>query len=444
MSPLNRCLSAALLVVLAVFSLVPPTSADEVLEATLDNGLKVLLLEDVRSPIVTVQIWYRVGSRNEQPGITGISHLLEHLMFKGTPRVGPGAYAKIVEQNGGNDNAFTSQDHTAYYVNIAAEKIDIVLELEADRMQHLLLDPKAIESEREVVMEERRTRTEDNPVGALYEELASIAFKAHPYRWPVIGFMEEVRQISPADLRRYYQTYYAPNNAVLVVAGAFRAPQLLEKVRKLFGPIPRGPEPPKVRSVEPPQRGERRAVLKKEAHLPIVLIGSLVPTHQAQDAYALEVLSTVLSGGRTSRLYRRLVYEQQIALDAGGDYSFFSLDPSLFEFYSTVAPGQTAETVERALLAEVERLKQGFVSETELTRAKNQIEADFVFRQDSLFRRASMLARFEMIGGWRLIDRYLSGIRAVTGEDLQRVAKTYFTEESRNVAVLVPTKSETR
>ena len=409
-----------------------------VLEATLDNGLRILLLEDHRSPIISFQVWYRVGSRNELPGSTGMAHLVEHMMFKGTPTYGPGAYARLVEQNGGEDNAFTSQDHTSYFVTIAADKIDLVLALEADRMQNLLLDPSALDSERQVVMEERRTRTEDDPEGFLGEELAAIAFKAHPYGWPIIGWMEDLRRITAEELRAFYRTYYRPNNALIVAAGAFKGPDFLERIRRHFGPIPRGPAPPPVKAVEPPQQGERRVTVRKDAQLPVVFVGYPVPNFGSPDAPALELLSVILSEGRASRLYRRLVYEQQMALNAGGDYSYFSADPNLFWFFATPLPGQSAEAVERALMQEPERLKVESISGTELERAKNQIEAAFVFRQDSIHRRAALLARFELIGGWQLLDRFVPAIRAVTAQDLQQVALRYFLDTRRNVGVLIP------
>src|SRR5512132_486135 len=223
--------------------------ADRVVAATLDNGLRVLLLEDHRSPIVSFQVWYRVGSRDEQRGATGIAHFLEHMMFKGTPTRGPKQFARLVEENGGQDNAFTSQDVTSYFVDIAADKLDLVIELEADRMQHLLLDAKQIASERQVVIEERRTRTEDDPGGFLGEEVSSIAFKAHPYGYPIIGWMEDIRRITPAEIRAFYRTYYVPNNAIVVAVGDFKTPAVMEKIQKTFGRIPRGRTPPPVTAV---------------------------------------------------------------------------------------------------------------------------------------------------------------------------------------------------
>jgi zinc protease len=416
----------------------PSRSTESVVAATLDNGLRVLLLEDRRSPIVTVQMWYRVGSRNEVRGATGLAHFLEHLMFRGTARYGPGLFARIVERNGGRHNAFTSQDVTSYYVNLAADRLDLVLELEADRMQNLVLDPAIIASERQVVIEERRTRTEDDPGGALGEEVSATAFRAHPYGQPIIGWPTDLARITPEEIRAFYRTYYVPNNALLVAVGDFEAPEALGKVRAAFESIPRGAEPPPVLAVEPPQSSERRVTVRRSAELPIVYMGYPVPNQTSPDAAALEVLSVVLSGGRASRLYRDLVHERRLALEAGGDYAYFSLDPNLFWFWATPLPGQTPETLEKELRGHVERLARQPVNEVELTRAKNQIEASFVFQDDSIHRRASLLARFELIGGHALKDRYLASIRAVSAADLQRVAGAYFQEDRKNVGILLP------
>jgi zinc protease len=416
----------------------PALAADPVVATTLDNGLRVLLLEDHRSPILSFQVWYRVGARNEPPGLTGMAHLLEHMMFKGTPRHGPQEFARLVEQNGGQDNAFTTADVTGYFVNIVADKAELVIDLEADRMQNLLLDPRAVEGEREVVIEERRTRTEDDPEGFLGEEVSAVAFQAHPYGRPIVGWMEDLKRLTAEDLRAFYQAYYVPNNAIVVAVGAFKAPDLLEKIRRAFGAIPRGPDVPPVRAVEPVQNGERRVLVRKEARLPVVYLGWHVPNHRSDDAPALEILSTILSSGRTSRLHRHLVYERQLALQAGGDYPYFSLDPNLFWFWATPMPGQTPETLERALLDEMERLRTEPVTDEELRRAKNQVEASFVFSQDSIHRRASLLARFETIGGHALQQTYLARLRAVTAADIQRVARAWFPQDRKNVGVLLP------
>jgi zinc protease len=426
---------------LLLFSLLIPSGApaqNRVVAATLDNGLRVLLLEDARSPIVSFQTWYRVGSRDEHRGATGIAHFLEHLMFKGTPTHGARQFARLVEENGGQDNAFTSQDVTSYYVNIAADKVDLVIDLEADRMQNLLLDAKEIGSEREVVIEERRTRTEDDPGGFLGEEVSSIAFKAHPYGAPIIGWMEDIKRITPEEIRAFYKTYYVPNNALVVAVGAFKANELLEKIKRRFGRIPRGKVPPPMLAVEPPQNGERRVTVTKQAQLPIVYLAWHVPNQKSDDAAALELLSTILAGGRASRLYRDLVYQRQLALEAGGDYSYFSIDPNLFWFWATPMPGQTPEKLEAELIAHMERLKTEPVTDEELARAKNQMEAAFVYQEDSIHQRASMLARFELIGGFALKESFVAKIRAVTAADLTRVARTWFGPDKKSVGVLLP------
>ena len=427
-----------LLIVLSLLTSSGARAADRVVATTLDNGLRVLLLEDQRSPIVSFQMWYRVGSRNEHRGMTGIAHFLEHLMFKGTPSHGPKQFARLVEENGGQDNAFTSQDVTSYYVDIAADKLDLVLDLEADRMQNLLLDPKEIHSEREVVIEERRTRTEDDPGGFLGEEVSSIAFKAHPYQAPIIGWMDDIKRITPEEIRAFYKTYYVPNNAIVVAAGAFRADDVLEKIKRRFGRIPRGKVPPPMLAVEPTPNGERRVIVKRQAELPIVYMAWHVPNYQSDDSVALELLSTILSGGRASRLYRDLVYQRQLALEAGGDNSYFSIDPSLFWFWATPMPGQTPEKLETELSAHIERLKKEPVTDEELARAKNQIEAAFVYQDDSIHQRASLLARFELIGGYAMKDSFLAKIRAVTAADLTRVARTWFDPDKKVVGVLLP------
>jgi zinc protease len=436
-------LGAVVILALVLTSVGGPARAQSsgdahVLAATLDNGLRVLLLEDHRSPIVSFQVWYRVGSRNEQRGHTGLAHFLEHMMFKGTPTTGPRSFARIVEQNGGQDNAFTSQDVTSYYVNIAADRVELVVDLEADRMQNLLLDPKEIDSERQVVIEERRTRTEDDPNGFLSEEVEALAFRAHPYGQPVIGWMEDIGRITPAEMRTFYKTYYVPNNALVVAVGDFKAPALLDKIKTSFGKIPRGAAPPPMTAVEPAQNGERRLVVRKQAQLPIVYLAYPVPNQKSADAPALDVLSTILSSGRSSRLYRSLIYDRQLALDAGGDYSWFSFDPNLFWFWATAMPGQTPDTLEKELLAEMAKLEKDPVTEVELQRARNQIEAAFVFQEDSVHRRASLLARFELIGGYVLKDSYLQRIRAVTAADVQRVARAYFLEQRKNAGILLP------
>jgi zinc protease len=414
----------------------------KVSESVLPNGLKVLLKEEHKSPVVTFQIWYRVGARNERLGKTGMSHLLEHMMFKGSGKYGPKQFSKTVQRNGGNDNAFTSKDYTAYFENFAADRLEIAMELEADRMQNLLLDPKDFLSERDVVKEERRMRYEDDPTQTMIEQMMATAFAAHPYQWPVIGWMADLGNLTREDLYDHYRTYYAPNNATIVVVGDFDPKKVLPLIQKHFGNIPRGPAVPKVGAVEPKQLGEKRVVVKREAELPALYAGYKVPTITNPDAHALNVLQGILSSGKSSRLYKSLVYDKQIALYAGGDYDDVSADPNLFYVYAGVMPGKAVDEVEKALYAEIERLKTDPVTDEELQKAKNQIEASFIMGQDSVFYQAMLLGQFETVAEWRLLERYVDRVRAVNKADIQRVAKEYFTEENRTVGVLVPVKKQ--
>ncbi len=413
-----------------------------VTEKILPNGLKVLLKEEHKAPVVTFQIWYKVGSRNECLGKTGMSHMLEHMMFKGTRKYGPKTFSQTVQRNGGNDNAFTSHDYTAYFENFSADRIDISLELESDRMQNLLIDPKEFLSEREVVKEERRMRYEDDPINSMSEQMMAVAFSAHPYQWPVIGWMTDINNLTRDDLYKHYRTYYAPNNATIVVVGDFDAKKMFARIESAFGPIPRGPDVPKVGAVEPKHRGERRIVVKKQAELSAVFAGYNVPTLKQKDSYVLEVLQGVLSSGKSSRLYRSLVYEKQLALYVGGDYDNISADPNLFTLYAGVMPGKATDEVEKAFYSEIDKLKTEFVSEEELQKAKNQIESSFIMGQDSIFYQAMLLGQFETVADWRLLESYVYNIRAVTKEDVMRVTKEYFTEDNRTVGILVPIKGQ--
>ena len=412
----------------------------KVIEKVLPNGLKVLLKEEHKAPVVTFQIWYKVGSRNERLGTTGLSHLLEHMMFKGTKKYGPKTFSQTVQRNGGNDNAFTSKDYTAYFENFAADRIAISLELESDRMRNLLLDPREFLSERDVVKEERRMRYEDDPVNTMVEQMMAAAFSAHPYQWPVIGWMADINNITRDDLYNHYRAYYVPNNATIVVVGAFDAKTLLPRIEKYFGKIPRGPEPPKVGAIEPKQLGERRVVVKKQAELPAVFAGFKTPTLKHPDTYALEVLQGILSSGKSSRLYKSLVYEKQIALYAGGEYDNVSTDPNLFYVYAGVMPGKTTDEVEKALYVELDRFKNEPVTDEELQKARNQVEASFIMGQDSVFYLAMLLGQFETVASWKLLETYVDNIRSVTKEDVTRVAKEYFNEDNRTVGILVPVK----
>ncbi|MCP9446706.1 MAG: insulinase family protein [Nitrospira sp.] len=408
-------------------------------EHVLSNGMKVLLVEVPKAPVATVQIWYKVGSRHEVMGRAGLSHMLEHMMFKGTAKYPKGLFSRLIRKNGGIDNAFTGQDFTAYFENVAADRIELALELEADRMQGLMLDPHEFQTERDVVKEERRLRIEDDPQSALVETLFAQAFLSHPYHWPVIGWFSDLDTMSLEDLQRHYDTYYSPNNATLIVVGDFKADVLIQTIKTLFEPIPRGPSPSRPLSEEPPQRGERRFILKREAQLPFVMMGFHVPNHSSEDSYALSLLEAILSKGKSSRLYQSLVYEQKIALAVGADYNSLQADPGLLYCYSVISPGAKTDVVEEALLREIARLQKEPLTEVELQRAKNQLEAAHVFEQDSNFRRAMMLGEAETVGaGWRWETQFLQRIRSVTPQDIQRVARRYLNADNRTVGVLVP------
>lgn len=431
------------LLVLLLLPLITSTNihAAQVQEFVLENGLKVLLLEDHKSPAVTFQVWYRVGGRNEQDGKSGLAHFLEHMMFKGTPTTKPEEYSRIIAKNGGRSNAFTTSDVTVYFAIMSREKIDIELDLEADRMANALLGDTYFEPEKKVIQEERRLRTEDNPASALGEVASAVAFTIHPYRRPVVGWMEDIQNLTRQDLVDFYKLYYAPNNAFIVVVGDFSTDEILPKIKAAFGKIPRVTTPPKVRAEEPEQRGERRAILKKEAELPIVLQFYHAPNLKSPDSFALDLLSVVLAGGRSSRLHHELVYQKRMVRGVDADYSGVSVDPMGFSIYAQLLPGIESANVEREIDRQVDKVKTELISERDLQKAKNQIEAAFVFAQDSIHGQAMKIGLYEAAGGWRQMDSYLDGIRKVTREDIRRVAKQYLDRDRRTVGTLIPTKS---
>lgn len=442
------------LVFLLAFILIIPLSANAgvnpiknsvsngVKEYNLDNGLKVLVVEDHKAPLAIFQIWYRVGSRNEPVGKSGLSHLLEHMMFKGTPKYGSKAFSKMVQKNGGADNGFTTKDYTMYYQSLASDRLGISIELEADRMKDLIIDPEDVVAERSVVMEERRMRYDDDPQNSLHEEVMAAAYKSHPYHWPVIGWMSDIASIERNDLYNHYRAYYSPDNAVIVVSGDIKADEIIQKIKAAFGKIPADTDRRPVTSREDEQKGERRVSLKREAELPYVIGAYHTPSFPDKDSYSLEVLGAVLSGGKSSRVYKSIVNEKKLALSAYADYSGLSKDPYLFMFGATAAPGKDIRDVENSLYEEIEKIKKEPPSENEVQKAKNQIEASFIMGQDSIYFQAELAGIFEMIGGWKLKEQYLEGIRKVKPEDVSRAAKKYLIEDNRTVGVLIPTKPE--
>jgi zinc protease len=409
-------------------------------EYRLENGLKVLIVEEHKAPVATFQVWYRTGARDEPAGKSGISHLLEHMMFKGTPEYGLSVFSKTVQKNGGTDNAYTTKDYTVYFELISSDRIALSIDLEADRMRNLLLDPKEFLSERQVVMEERRLRYEDDPQSSLFEEVAAAAFKVHPYRRPVIGWMSDIGSIERTDLYDYYRANYSPDNAVIIIAGDVNADGVLSKVRSAFGQIPPGPSKKSIASVEPEQTGEKKVVLKKEAELPFIILAYHTPSFPHEDSYALDILNIILSGGKSSRLYQSIVYEKKIALDVSADYGSFNRDPYLFYFYATVSPGKEIKEVENALFEEITKIQKEAPSVQEVQKAKNQIESSFIMGQDSIYLQAMKYGIFEMLGDWRLIDTYLEGIRKVTPQAVMDVAGKYLKEDDLTEGILIPAK----
>ncbi len=432
-----------ILAMVCLLFLASPVLSLDVHEHILENGLKVLILEDHSAPTATFQVLYRVGSRNEAFGKTGLSHLLEHMMFKGTSRFGPKTFSQTIKRAGGIDNAFTSKEYTGYFQLLASKRISLPIELEADRMNNLLLADEAVLAERNVVMEERRLRYEDDPQNYLFEEVMAMAFKNHPYRWPVIGWMSDLEQLKPADLMNHYKTYYVPNNAVILVVGDVNTEHVLAEIKEHFARIPKGPEVNQTAFSDPAQKGERRVYVRKEAELPYILSAFKVPNIKHEHSYALEVLAMILSEGKSSRLYTALIYEKQIALSAWASYSGFYRDPFLFFVGATPAQGIKSEDVEQALEKEMERIKKQAPTEREVQKAKNQIEASFIMEQDSIYMQARTIGTFEMLGGWRFIETYLHGIRNVTPEDVRSVAEHYLVDERRTTGILIPLEEST-
>lgn len=421
-----------------------PAAATTVREFVLDNGLKVLLLEDHKSPAVTFQVWYRVGSRNEEDGKSGLAHFLEHMMFKGTTTTKPEEYSRIIAKNGGRSNAFTTNDVTVYFATMSRDKIGVEIDLEADRMANALLGKTYFEPEKKVIQEERRLRTDDNPVSALSEVAGAVAYTVHPYRRPVIGWMNDIQNLTRQDLVDFYKLYYVPNNAFIVVTGDFSTEEILAKIKAVFEKIPRGAEPPKVRAEEPPQRGERRVILKKEAELPFILMYYHAPNLKSPDNYALDLLSVVLAGGRSSRLYHELVYKKRIVRNIDADYSGVSIDPTGFSVTAQLMPGKEPAEVEREIDGLLEKIKSELISERELQKAKNQVESSYIYARDSIFGQAMKIGYYEAAAGWRMMDAYLDGIRKVSREEIRRVAKQYLDRDRRTVGVLIPTKEKSQ
>ncbi len=432
-----------LFVLFALLPVLVQASAVKVHQRVLSNGLKVLVKEDHRSPVVVSQVWYKVGSSYEYGGITGVSHMLEHMMYKGTDAHPPGEFSRIIAANGGNENAFTGRDYTAYFQTLEKSRLAISFELEADRMRNLNLAAEELDKELQVVMEERRMRTDDKPRAKTEEYFMAMAFSNGPYKNPIIGWPSDIENYKIEDLQHWYQRWYAPNNATIVVVGDVDAEQVFSLAEKYFGAIkPVEIEPLKPRK-EVPQVGVRRMTVKLPAKLPYIIMGYKVPVmnsvEQEWEAYALEVLAGILDGGSSARLQSRLVRGSQIAVAAGAGYNMVARLPELFTLDATPAEGKTVEDMESALKKEVAQLQQDLVSDEELQRIKAQVLADTVYQRDSNFYQGMQLGMFETVGvGWQKVDEYAERINQVTPEQVRLVAQKYLKDDRLSVAYLDP------
>jgi len=412
-------------------------------EQTLKNGMRVIVKVDQRSPVVVSQIWYRIGSMDERPGKTGISHVLEHMMFKGTKKLKPGEFSKIIARNGGRENAFTSHDFTAYFQTLERSRLPVAMELEADRMHNLVIDQNELSREVPVVMEERRLRTEDKPEGRLYEAFRKAAFQVHPYGRPIIGSMDDLRSLTVDDVQSWYRQWYSPQNATLVVVGDVEPGEVFRLARKYFADIPRKELPKRDIVVEPQQKAPRRVTVKAPAQVPRLLVGYHTPVITAGgkhwEPYALDVLAGVLDGGESARFSRSLVRGQQIASSAGASYDAVARAPSQFLLDATPANGKSIADVETALLAEIEKIKSEPITQQELDRVKAQVTASDVYQRDSMFYQGMEIGTLVMSGlDYRIGDQYVDRINAVTARQVQDVARRYLTRENMTVAVLEP------
>lgn len=426
-----------------IMLVLPQVGLTQVHETTLSNGMKVLVKEDHRAPVVVSQVWYKVGSSYEDNGITGVSHVLEHMMFKGTEKHGAGEFSRIIAENGGSENAFTGRDYTAYFQQLEKSRLPISFQLEADRMRNLTLPQEEFSKEVEVVMEERRLRTEDNPRALTVEQFYATAFVSSPYHNPIIGWMNDLKNLNVDDLKTWYGRWYAPNNATLVVVGDVEAQAVFELAEQYFGKL----SPSEVRTLKPrpeiPQLGERSITVKAPAKLPYMLMGYKVPVvntaTEEWEPYALEMLAGILSGSDSARFPRELVREKQIAAGVTAGYDLFARQEDLFVIDATPAEGHSIEELRSAIEEQIARIKAEVVSEEELARIKAQVVAHKVYEQDSVFYQAMQMGLLETVGlGWEKLDEYPDRIRAVTAEQVQAVARKYLVNDSLTVAILEP------
>ncbi|MEN9725458.1 MAG: hypothetical protein RLZZ98_967 [Pseudomonadota bacterium] len=435
-------INAFLMGLLAGF--VPWLAHAEIQEFKLDNGLKIVVQEDHRAPVVVSQVWYRAGALDEVNGKTGVAHVLEHMMFKGTKEVPAGQFSRLVAAAGGKENAFTAQDQTTYYQQLEKSQLPLSLRLEADRMANLNFSNEEFAKEIKVVMEERRWRTEDKPQSKVSEQFNSTIYHVHPYGRPVVGWMNDLENMTADDAREWYKNWYAPNNATLVVVGDVNAADVLKLAKQYFGKLKPHALPARKPQIEPEQKGERRVIVKAPAKLPYVLMGFHVPALQDADKdvdpYALEILAAVLNGNASARLNQNLVRESQIAVDVDAGYDMIQRGRhSIFVLDATPSEGKTVADLEAAILQEIEKIKTTGVTEEELLRVKAQVIAADVYQRDSMFYQAMQIGQLETAGfSWRLLQDYPAKLQAVTAAQVQAVAQKYFNQDNMTVATLDP------
>ncbi|MDF2940300.1 MAG: family peptidase [Gammaproteobacteria bacterium] len=409
----------------------------------LNNGLTVLVKPDHRAPVAIFEIWYHVGSADESDGTTGISHFLEHMMFRGTTQYPDGQFAKIIAANGGEENAFTTSDYTGYYEKMSADKLPLSFQLESDRMQHLLLDPQAVTTEHQVIMEERRMRIDDDPMSFAYERFLAAAYLNNPYQHPTIGWMGDMQQLNRQDLEAWYHEWYVPNNATIVVVGDVDPNQVYQLAQKYFGPIPSQALPQRKSFVSSPPVGEKQVIVNQEARVPALFMGFNVPVvitdKTAWEPYALIVLATALDNDDSSILDKALIRDQQVAAGVNVGYQAFSRYDNLFSIVSVPSQGSDVDQLQAAIWAQLNKMKQTPLTAAELQKVKFQLYSQEVYSQDSLINQADELGSFASVGlPWQLSQTYLQNINSVTAAQVQEVAKRYLTQNNLTTTILSP------
>ena len=425
-----------LIFLISAVSLFAQVKADDVKSFTLKNGMKIFVLEDHSIPNANMYFFYKVGSRNEYVGITGISHFFEHMMFNGAKKYGPKQFDRVMEANGGSNNAYTTENITAYTDWFPSSSMEVMFDLEADRIANLNFDPKMIESERGVILSERSTGLENDPLEQLWQETQATAFIAHSYQWPVIGWESDIKNWTKEDLENYFHTYYAPNNCVVVISGDVKLNEVKKLAEKYFEPISAGPKPRGLHTIEPEQTGERRVFVKREVPSPYILMAYHVPQTGSTDYYAIELLNSILSQGESSRLYNSIVDDQQLALEVGSVY-FNAFDPTVLFIYGIANDGTTAAQLEKSILDELDKIIKNGVSEGELQKVKNQKLMEFYQTTETINGMSNTIGTYELFfGDYKKMFTAPEDYKKVTAEDIKNAAAKYFTKQNRTVGIL--------